>query len=158
MNQFREVPKEELIPGANYGYSFQTVTIDVPVYLKYLTKRVVEAGVVLTRGHVQHIDQVLEAGAYPFSGEEKILNDPSMQTTALESAPDAVIVCAGLGARFLGGVEDLSVYPSRGQTVILRAPWVRYGCSLETSDTWTYIIPRKSGDVVVGGIQGIDDW
>ncbi|KAH9477485.1 D-amino-acid oxidase [Psilocybe cubensis] len=155
--QFREVPKEKLIPGANYGYTFETVTIDVPLYLKYLTKRVVEAGINLVKGYVQHIDQVLEAGTWPFR-EDNISKDPISKTSALESAPDAVIVCAGLGARFLGGVEDLSVYPSRGQTVLLRAPWVRFGCSLETGDTWTYIIPRKSGDVVVGGIQDIDDW
>lgn len=104
---------------------------------------------------MQHIDQVLEAGSYPFTDDGK---SDSLIATASGLAPDAVIVCAGLGARFLGGVEDGTVYPSRGQTVILRAPWVRDGCSLENGDTWTYIIPRRSGDVIIGGIQGIDDW
>jgi len=104
----------------------------------------------LIRGHVQHIDQVLEAGSTPFKD----------YTSADSSAcpPDAVVVCVGLGARFLGGVEDKTVYPVRGQTVILHAPWVRSGYTFEGAGEWTYIIPRRSGDVVVGGTLGVDDW
>lgn len=66
---------------------------------------------------------------------------------------DAVIVCTGLATRFLGGVEDLSVYPIRGQTVIVRAPWVRFGITEsggkdeKGEEVVTYIIPRRSGDV-----------
>ena len=63
--------------------------------------------------------------------------------------PEAVVVCLGLGARFLGGVEDENVYPVRGQTVLVRAPWVRFGRT-ETNlavGRVTYIIPRSSGDV-----------
>ena len=88
------------------GFSFETVTIDVPKYLNYLSTRFLEKGGTLIRGHVQHIDQVLEAGSAPFK------NDAS--TDASASPPDAVVVCVGLGARFLGGVEDKTVYPSRG--------------------------------------------
>jgi glycine/D-amino acid oxidase-like deaminating enzyme len=62
--------------------------------------------------------------------------------------PAAVIVCAGIGARFLGGVEDTTVYPVRGQTVLLRAPWITFGRTISSIDgTWTYIIPRRNGDV-----------
>jgi hypothetical protein len=40
------------------------------------------------------------------------------------------------------------VYPIRGQVVLIRAPWVRFGrTKSETDGTWTYIIPRRSGDV-----------
>jgi hypothetical protein len=36
---------------------------------------------------------------------------------------------------------------------------VRSGKSFEgESDEWAYIIPRKGGDVIVGGTQGVDDW
>jgi hypothetical protein len=60
-----------------------------------------------------------------------------------------VVVCVGLGARFLGGVEDKDVYPIRGQTVLLRAPWIRFGRSVSNSKEGisTYIIPRPGGDV-----------
>lgn len=86
----------------------------------------------MQRASIQHIAQVAE-GAYT-EGKR----------------PDAVVVCAGIGARFLGGVEDKDVYPIRGQTVLLDAPQVRFGRTMSSLDgLWTYIIPRRSGDVSV---------
>src|SRR6266513_4885294 len=35
---------------------------------------------------------------------------------------DIVINCTGVHARKLGGVEDLEVYPARGQTVVVQLP------------------------------------
>lgn len=88
------------------------------------------------RGNVQHISQVIECGATVLSGH----GEPSQA--------DGVVVCAGLGARMLGGVEDKNMYPIRGQTVLLRAPWIRYGRTMvEKNGLRTYTIPRKSGDV-----------
>ena len=84
----------------------------------------------MQRASVQHIAQVAE-GAYTDNVK-----------------PDAVVICAGIGARFLGGVEDKDVYPIRGQTVLLRAPWIKFGRTQSSLDgLWTYIIPRRSGDV-----------
>jgi glycine/D-amino acid oxidase-like deaminating enzyme len=61
---------------------------------------------------------------------------------------DAILVCAGLGARSLGGVEDKDMYPIRGQTVLIRAPWVKFGSTQSNiNGTWSYIMPRRSGDV-----------
>jgi glycine/D-amino acid oxidase-like deaminating enzyme len=78
---------------------------------------------------VQHISQLVDGG----------FGAPT---------PDAVVICAGIGARTLGGVEDTDVYPIRGQTVLLRAPWIKFGRTCSSSDgLWTYIIPRRSGDV-----------
>jgi len=86
---------------------------------------------------VQHINQVIEGGSRVFSAPR----------TATE-APDAIVVCAGIGARMLGGIEDKTVYPVRGQTVLLRAPWVRFGRATSTDGLcMTYIIPRRSGGV-----------
>jgi glycine/D-amino acid oxidase-like deaminating enzyme len=62
--------------------------------------------------------------------------------------PAAIVVCAGIGARFLGGVADADVFPIRGQTVLVRAPWVTFGRTISSkTGLWTYIIPRKGGDV-----------
>lgn len=89
------------------------------------------------RGSVQHIHQVIEGGAHVFAGPR-----------AFEKI-DALVVCPGLGARTLGGVEDREVYPVRGQVVIVRAPWVRFGrtASHAAEGLWTYIVPRRNGDV-----------
>lgn len=80
------------------------------------------------RASVQHVSQVIEG--------------------AFTTRPNAVVVCAGLGARTLGGVEDADVYPIRGQVVLIRAPWIKFGRTTSNlADDWTFIIPRRSGDV-----------
>lgn len=136
--QFRYLDPDELIPNATCGMTFTTVSIDPPIYLNYLFTTFRNEGGRVLRGSVTHLYQVLEGGGSLFPGSNK--SDPK---------PDALIVCTGLGARFLGGVEDKGVYPIRGQTVIVRAPWVRFGRSEVNLDggMWTYIIPRRSGDV-----------
>lgn len=101
--------------------------------LSYLLALFISRGGRIHRSSIQHISQVVD-GAY--------------STPNIAPPPSAVVVCAGLGARFLGGVEDKAMYPIRGQTVLLRAPWVRFGrTTSSTSGLWTYIIPRRSGDV-----------
>ena len=94
------------------------------------------------RAQVQHIDQVL-AGAFT----------PSL------CPPEVVFVCAGIGARFLGGVEDTSVYPVRGQTVLLKAPWFKEAVMFTLRDgNYTHVAPRRSGIAVLGGVRDADDW
>jgi len=147
MPNFRRLPESELIPGTVLGVSFTTVTIDVPIYLNYLLTRFLANGGHILRGSVQHINQVIEGGTSLFSGGT--VNGPP---------PDAVVVAVGIGARFLGGVEDKDMYPVRGQTLLIRAPWVRFGRTEMTESGMTYIIPRRSGDVIVGGTRVADDW
>ena len=117
----------------------------MPVYLRYLLGRVLASGGRVVRASLQHISQI--AGGTYTAGR----------------IPSAIAVCVGLGARTLGGVEDKDVYPLRGQTVLLSTPWVRFGRSSTSTggpqkDVWTYIIPRRSGDVIVGGTKDADDW
>ena len=134
--------QDELITGAVSGVSFNTLTIDMPVYLLYLLRKFQEGGGKSVRAAIHHIAQLAE-GTY----SEGVV-------------PKAIVICAGLGARLLGGVEDKDVYPVRGQTVILRAPWVRRGLTISNLETglWTYIIPRRSGGVIVGGTKAENDW
>ncbi|KAF6744708.1 D-amino-acid oxidase [Ephemerocybe angulata] len=129
------------------GDVFNTFTIDVPVYLNYLLARFLSKGGRVVRGSVQHIAQIAESGrGFGFA--------PS------PAPPAAIVVCAGLGARFLGGVEDANVYPVRGQTVLVRAPWIKHGKTLSGLDAeaYTYVIPRRSGLVTLGGTLEPDDW
>ncbi|KAF9003357.1 D-aspartate oxidase [Cyathus striatus] len=165
MPEFRRLADNELIPGAVSGITFHTLTIDTPIYLNYLLTQFLGLGGRIFRGSIQHINQIIEGGSSIFK--------PGDNT----NPPDAIVVCVGIGARFLGGVEDKNVYPIRGQTVIVRAPWVRFGRTLyENNAAMTYIIPRRSGDVrdlhlslssnpnpplvqiVIGGTRVADDW
>ena len=155
------------VPEAVSAVSFSTLNINTPAYLPYLLARFLSLGGRSVRASVQHISQVLEGGVEAFNGDKS------------NARPvDALIICVGLGARTLGGVEDKDVYPVRGQTVLLRAPWIEGGRSLVVeSGSKTYIIPRRGGtvghllscpvritvifaptQVIVGGTRGADDW
>ena len=136
--QYQRLPESELIPGAKAGVTFTTLTIDPPVYLNYLLSRFLAKGGAIVRGTVQHVEQVVEGGPHVFA-----------RGRASGTPVDAVIVCAGLGARILGFVEDKDVYPVRGEGVIVHAPWFKLGrtASHEKDGMWTYTVPRRSGDV-----------
>lgn len=137
---YKDIPDESLRTSAKSGSSFETLTIDSPNYLSYLFNKFKSQGGKYVKASVQHISQLVD-GAFG------------------TSAPDVVVVCAGIGARTLGGVEDTDVYPIRGQTVLLRAPWIKFGRTCSSAEgLWTYIIPRRSGDVIVGGIKTPNDW
>lgn len=152
LRQWKDISSDAASAGGARGVEFETLTIDVPMYLQYLQARFLSKGGAICRGTVQHIDQILQGGPYIFH------NDHQRRKTLAGKVPlHGLIVCTGLGARFLGGVEDQDVYPARGQTVVLRAPWVRSGRTLTGKD-WVYIIPRKNGDVVVGGVKEMNDW
>ncbi|CAA7270241.1 unnamed protein product [Cyclocybe aegerita] len=164
MPSYRKIPKEDLPSNvslhAEVGYSFETVTIDVPVYLNWLLSRFLEKGGTIVRGQLQHLSQLLEAGTTPFLSPEERANRAKGSKSGKSECPDAVVVCVGLGARTLGGVEDATVFPARGQTVLIRAPWINFGRTFSgENNEWTYIIPRKNGDVILGGTVGSsDDW
>ncbi|KAL5533755.1 hypothetical protein ACEPAG_215 [Sanghuangporus baumii] len=142
MPNFRNLKEEELIPGAAAGITFDTFTIDMPVYLLYLVEKFRSLGGRTQRDRIQHIAQLAE-GAYTDG-----------------KPPAAIVICAGLEARYLGGVEDSNVFPVRGQTVVLRAPWIQFGRTISDfrKNLWTYIIPRRCGDVIVGGTRDANDW
>ncbi|KAG6332546.1 hypothetical protein ID866_6545 [Astraeus odoratus] len=142
MPDFRAVSQNELVPGATHGWTFTTVTLYVPVYLNWLLGRFLAKGGTIVRAQLQHISQAMQGGI-----------------GGLPRKPHAVVACVGIGARFLGGIEDKDVYPIRGQTITLRAPWVKYGRTLSGADgSYAYVMPRINGDVLIGGTKGIDDW
>ena len=77
----------------------------------------------------------------------------------------AIVNCTALGSATLTDVADTALYPTRGQTVLVRAPWLaevggitRTG--LPGQGIYTYIIPRsgRSGDVIIGGTADVGDF
>jgi D-aspartate oxidase len=143
-----EASAHACVPEAVSAVSFSTLNINTPAYLPYLLARFLSRGGCIVRASVQHIAQVMEGGVEAFTGGKS------------KARPvDALIICVGLGARTLGGLEDKDMYPVRGQTVLLRAPWIEGGRSLVIeSGAKTYIVPRPGGTVIVGGTRMADDW
>lgn len=118
--------REQALPyGYVDGWTFTTPVVEMPVHLRWLVGRVESLGGTITR----------------------------MNLSALPTGADAVVNCAGLGARLLGG--DKSVVPVRGETLLIEqvglARW-----SLDGTGP-TYVVPRSS-DIVVGGTSDEGDW
>ncbi|EKM56489.1 uncharacterized protein PHACADRAFT_172168 [Phanerochaete carnosa HHB-10118-sp] len=149
MPDYAELSPNSFIPDAKFGIKFTTLTINTPAYCNYLLSRFLAKGGTVVRASVQHVQQVAEGGAHVFT--------PSR---AGKHPVDAIIACPGLGARTLGGIEDVDVFPVRGQVVLLRAPWIKFGrtASHLQHGLWTYIIPRRTGDVILGGTKAENDW
>ncbi|KAF9192815.1 hypothetical protein BGZ51_002877 [Haplosporangium sp. Z 767] len=116
------------------AYSYKTPVITPPVYLHYLMHQFRELG-----GHVQQrkLSHVAEAALW----------------VGTKPKPVKVIVnCTGFHARYLGGVNDMRCYQTRGQTVVVRAAWVNETVTwISKSGAIMYIIPRSNGEVVLGG-------
>jgi len=91
--------------------------------------------------------------------------DSLTQASSYAQRPLAVVNCTGIGAMKLSDVQDGTVHPVRGQVVVLDAPWIKTGWTRQVGSLAggeggerTYVIPRASGEVIVGGTREVDDW
>ncbi|KAH7138541.1 hypothetical protein B0J11DRAFT_514692 [Dendryphion nanum] len=139
----KQVPKEELPEGAVFGLDFpSTFRINTQIYLGWLQNLVLSKSIHLIRR------------TYP--SLSSILSDfPS--TTALINA-------SALGSLRLADVLDNSLYPTRGQTILIAEPKTpiprMYFRSQKRihSDT-TYVFPRiLGGGVILGGSRQDNNW
>lgn len=119
-----------------------------PVYLRRLLARFHSLGGKLHRVHLSGLQDVV-----------------SYLTSSGNPPPQAIVVCASIGARTLGGVSDAGMFPTRGQVLVLAAPWCKTGWTWQVGSlaggeggTRTYVIPRQEGVVIVGGTREVDDW
>ena len=76
--------------------------------------------------------------------------------------PDVVVNCTGLSSLFLGGVEDKTLYPARGQIVLVsNNPGIMAGVSGtdDGPDEATYVMHRAGGGgTVLGGCLQVGKW
>ncbi|CDR47570.1 CYFA0S33e00562g1_1 [Cyberlindnera fabianii] len=137
MKDYRVLPKSELPEGVKFGTKSTVWNFNCPIFLANLQKYLESIGVTFERRVITHISQ-----AYLFSSTKYVFN------------------CSGIGARFLGGVQDANVYPTRGQVVVARAPHIQENMMRWGEGYATYIIPRphSNGELVLGGFLGKDDW
>ncbi|KAK6002976.1 hypothetical protein QM012_000821 [Aureobasidium pullulans] len=83
--------------------------------------------------------------------------------TAFPSAT-AYFNCTGLGAYSLKGVEDKSVYPTRGQIMLVESPKtpmtrMYFRSPQRVNKDTTYVFPRgPHNGVVLGGVRLDNDW
>lgn len=116
------------------------MSINTQIYLPFLQSQLLSLGATFIRRHLSHI------------GEAFALTTPT---------PAAVINATGILASKLGGVEDKDVYPTRGQTILVRNECSKmYFRSAEREGLEpTYIIPRPfGGGTILGGCRQPGNW
>lgn len=128
-----DLTRAEPPPPYADAWSFAAPIIEMPVYLRWLGRRVEDLGGSVTR---MNLSRLPEGGP-----------------------PDGPLVvnCAGIGSRLLA--DDPTVTPVRGQVVVveqigLEQWWLD---SLGSGDGPTYVVPR-SHDIVVGGTDEEGNW
>lgn len=118
-----------LDPTAAYthGFAYDTIIAEGRLYMRWLLAAIEGTG----RGGVER---------------------RQVDSLAALSSYDAVLNCAGLGARELA--PDPAMYAIRGHVVRVRAPWVRYHVEAGQTDESApaYIIPNAD-TVVLGGTK-----
>ncbi|KAG6824417.1 hypothetical protein H0H92_006940 [Tricholoma furcatifolium] len=144
---FRVCTPDECPSWATHAVTFTSLTMDSLAYLRKLLARFEALGGVIHRATLPSL-----AAALAFLPDSDKAHPP----------PLALVNCAGLGSRDLEDVRDEAMYPVRGQVLVLRAPWVKEGWTKQVGKDGdgerTYVIPRRSGEVVIGGTRDVDDW
>lgn len=150
---FMTLPASELPPAVDHAVSFTSLTITPSVYLNRLLKQISVLSNGQAKIHRFHLPSL------------SFLSHPSIRALIGQERPAAVMVCVGLGALVLGDVNDSSMYPTRGQVVKVRAPWVRSGYTRQIGSLnggeggeRTYVIPRANGEIILGGTREEGDW
>jgi D-amino-acid oxidase len=118
-----------------------TVSINPTIYLPYLQSQLLALGTRFVRRHLNHVQDVFSIA-------------PHVQ---------AIVNCSGILACKLGGVEDKNVFPTRGQTILVRNEcskmYARGRTGREPPGESTYIIPRSfGGGTILGGCRQADNW
>jgi D-amino-acid oxidase len=110
------------------GWSFVAPVVEMPVYLRWLVARLTSLGGTLTR----------------------------MALPALPDHAGVVVNATGLGARRMA--EDPSVFPVRGQVVVVEQVGLdRWWLDASASAAPVYVVPRGA-EVVVGGTDDEGAW
>ncbi|KIW11299.1 hypothetical protein PV08_10599 [Exophiala spinifera] len=141
---FRVLPKESLPSGVDSGTVFTSVCINTAIYLPWLVSQCLKNGVVFKRAVFKHISHAALPDVHP---SKKV---------------DLVVNCTGLMACRLGGVEDKSVVPARGQIVVVRndaGKMVDVSGTDDGEDEAGYMMTRAAGGgTILGGCYQKGNW
>jgi len=125
---FQRLSKHELRGRLTNGYLMDVPMVAPPIYLERLHDQFLGAGGTLEERTIETLDELAEEGPL-------------------------LVNCTGVGAREVA--NDESVYPLRGQTMLLDAAGIRVGYM--DNEAIDHIFPRADG-VLIGGVKQKGDW
>ncbi|MCJ1477667.1 hypothetical protein MMC13_006340 [Lambiella insularis] len=140
---FKLLPASQL-RGFDHATSFTSVCINTSIYLPWLLSQCAAAGVVFRRAVFTHI---ADAAASHHSG----------------APADLLVNCTGLSSLTLGGVQDQTLTPVRGQTCLVRNdPGDTMASTSSTADgpgERFYLMKRAlGGGTLLGGCSQRGNW
>lgn len=143
VEDYEVLPVAEIPKGFRSGIRFSAICVNVPHHLQYLLSSFLVNG-----------GEVLKVRLPTQNGFAEAL---SVATALLQKARLAeafvFVNASGLGARKLVG--DHSVFPTRGQTVLVKGE-LKFA---KTTERNSYVIPRPgSGTTVLGGTREDGIW
>ncbi|KAF5676599.1 d-amino-acid oxidase [Fusarium heterosporum] len=145
-DNFRDSNSSEVAPGYDSGFQYQGVCINTAIYLPWLLGQCLKYGVVVKRAILTNIN------------EAKYLSHTGRKA-------NIIINATGLGSLKLGGVEDTTVAPARGQVVVVRnetpsnLPLFMCSSALDESGEEIYAMQRAAGGgTVLGGTYQVGNW
>ncbi|PYI23542.1 FAD dependent oxidoreductase [Aspergillus japonicus CBS 114.51] len=140
---FRSMPKDQLPPGIDSAQTFTSVCINTALYLPWLLGQCRKNGTVFKRAVFKHIT---DAAQTHHSGRKA----------------DIVVNCTGLSSKTLGGVRDETLYPGRGQIVVVRNTPGKMAALSGTDDgeeELCYMMTRAAGGgTILGGCYQQNQW
>ncbi|KAJ3525101.1 hypothetical protein NMY22_g10715 [Coprinellus aureogranulatus] len=151
VQDMKRIPAEDLAPEAKHGATFTTISISPVQLAQRMQYDFASKGGRVLRGTVRHIRELAEGGVSSFQrlpmGEDCF-------------PPTAIVICVGVGARFLGGVEDSTVIPTRILVLRLRIPSLKTGKAFYDSNEAPslFLVPLGNGDVILGGKIEYECW
>ncbi len=143
VEDFTFLPASELPEGVKSGVRFMAVCINVPHHLQYLLSSFLARGGKLFRARLP----TQEVFARALNAATALIKVNRLGEVY------AYVNASGLGARVLVGDKD--VFPTRGQTVLVKGE-SRFA---KTTDRNSYVIPRPgSGTTILGGTREDGNW
>ncbi|KGO64610.1 D-amino-acid oxidase [Penicillium italicum] len=125
---FTSLQSTDLPSGATIGFTYSGLVVDPSMFLPWITQKLIDRGVKFVRGNVGSLKEM------------KNLSQASI-----------VVNASGLGAGELA--SDDSSISVRGQTMLLQTQLNFDRAILRQGSQYTYVIPRASGGVILGGVS-----
>ncbi|KAF1932518.1 nucleotide-binding domain-containing protein [Didymella exigua CBS 183.55] len=143
VDDYRDLRQDELPIGVGSGCEFGSVCINPGLYLSWLVGQCRINGVNFQRKTLSHVSEARHLGKRGIR-------------------PAIIVNATGLSSRILGGVLDQSMYPIRGQTVIVRnvAPFMVIESGTDDGDDQAcYMMTRAAGGgTILGGTLQVGSW
>jgi glycine/D-amino acid oxidase-like deaminating enzyme len=134
MEDFRLLRAEEFPDDkVKWGCEYRTWCVNPMVYCAFLLRRFTYRGGKIVKRELRH----------------------PLEAYALSDCPDVDIVVDASGI----GFGDRSIYPTRGQTCLVRNKIDATITRQNADGTWTFCVPRNfDGGTVIGGTKEPDNW